>query len=81
MLRPINGGGDGPHDIGSGEEEASDVVVVKEVDEKDWNLNGVMTAAEADECGLQGKFREFQSEYRAVRAIVFVNSVIVVQNG
>lgn len=44
----------------------SDVVVLKQADEKDWDLDRGMPAAEADKNGFRGLFREVQTECRAV---------------
>lgn len=46
-LGSNNGGGARPSVVRSGKRDVFDVVVV-EADEKDWYLNGMMTAAEAN---------------------------------
>lgn len=48
-IRASNSGGAGPSGVRRGEEEMSDAVVMKEVDQEHWDLGGVMTATEANE--------------------------------
>lgn len=51
-------------------EEASDAVLVDDVDEEDWDLDGAITVADADESGSQEKFRQSQTECRVVHTKV-----------
>lgn len=48
------------------DEEVSDAGVVKEATKENWDLDGVMPAAEANASGLRGKFRGLQTECRTV---------------
>lgn len=49
----------------------SDAVVVDKADGEDWDLDNVMTAAEASRSGLCKSFRELQTEYRAMYAELY----------
>lgn len=40
-----------------------DVVVVEDADKENWDLDGVMTAAEADGSALRGKFCALQTRF------------------
>lgn len=51
LPRPILDAGDGSSSLLVGDGTVSDVVVVVAVDD-DWNLNGVVTAAEVKKNGL-----------------------------
>lgn len=55
-LKANNSGGAGPSEIHSGEELLSDAVVVGGADEEDWDLDRILTAAEAYESGLEKRF-------------------------
>lgn len=52
---------------------------MEEVDEEDWNLDGVVTAAEADKSDLRGKLHELQTAFLAVHIEIFAGLVDVVQ--
>lgn len=79
MLRANKCGGGGSSGVRRCEEELSDAVVVEETDEEDWNLDGVMTGPESNGSGLRGKFRELQTEFRAVYTEVPAGLVDVVR--
>lgn len=49
--RENNRSGADPSEVRRGEEEVSDAAVVEESDEEDWDLDEVMTAADANESG------------------------------
>lgn len=46
----------------------SNAVIVDEADKENVELDGVLTAAEADGCNLRGKFRKLQTECRAAHS-------------
>lgn len=50
--RASNGGGAGPSGVRSGEIEVFGVVVVQDTDKENWDLDGVIIAAEAKRNGL-----------------------------
>lgn len=77
-LRANNSDSVGPSGVRSGEKMVSDVVVV-DADEKDLELNRVMTAAEASVSSFEGKPGELETEYRAVHTKGLIGLVDVRQ--
>lgn len=66
LLSANNSGGASSSVVYNGEEEECNVFVEKEADEEDWNLDGVITAAEPDDRVPRRRFSGLQTERRAV---------------
>lgn len=56
LLRANNSGCARSTGVRSGEDGTSNAFVKKEAYEKDWDIDRVITATEAEESGLQGRF-------------------------
>lgn len=57
----------------------SGIVVVKEADEENWDLDGVLTAAGTDGNCLCGKFCELQTQCRPVHSEVPADLVVMLR--